>query len=311
MLRAQLFGAGRVTYGDQTLTGFPNQQACLLLCYLWLNRAYPQSRERLAALFWGDLPAATARKSLRNALWRMRQGLQGLGAQPDDYLLIGDESVALLTSGPFWLDVAVFETAQLACQDLPGSELTPEQAAHLKTAVDVYTGDLLEGVYADWCLHERERLGLLYLGALQKLVAYHGQRGEHERALLYGERILARDPTREKIHRQMMQLHWLAGDRNAALAQFKRCAQILRDELDTVPMGETTRLYQQMAANRYNPADSAPAVTPAANTARPEAIQSLARHALDRLRRLQTAVEETQTELRQLEQMLGAALSEP
>lgn len=309
MLKVQLFGAGRVTYAGQPLAGFPNQQACLLLCYLLLNRAYPQTRERLAALFWGDLPAATARKSLRNALWRMRQSLQSVGAQPDDYLVIGDESVSFLASSGVWLDVAVFETAVAALQDTPGAELSDEQAARLAEAVDLYTGELLDGVYADWCLHERERLGLLYLAALQKLMAYHGRRGEYERALQYGERILACDNTREKVHRQMMHLLWLAGDRNAALAQYRRCAQILREELDTTPMPETTRLYEQMAANNYNPAE--PAAAPAGRAARPEAIQSLARHALDRLRRLQAAVEETHAELRQLEQMLGAALSEP
>lgn len=308
MLKVQLFGAGRIIHEAQPLAGFPNQQACLLLCYLILNRAYPQARERLAALFWGDLPEATARKSLRNALWRMRQGLQAIGAQPDEYLLIGDESVLFLAKDGVWVDVAAFEAAVSSVQDVSGADLSNEQAVRLAEAVELYTGDLLDGVYVDWCLHERERLGLLYLAALQKLMVYHSRRGDYERALQFGERILARDNTREKTHRQMMQLLWLAGDRNAALAQYRRCARILREELDTAPMPETMRLYEQMATNSYQPAELA--AVPAGPGARPEAFQSIARHALDRLRRLQAAVEETNAELRQLEKMLGAALSE-
>jgi DNA-binding SARP family transcriptional activator len=307
MLKVNLFGAGRVHYNDQTLAGFPHQQAYWLFCYLILNRATPQSRDRLAATFWGDLPGATARKSLRNALWRLRQSLLGIGAPPDDYLAVGDDSVCFTNTNAYWLDTAAFENAITATRDTPGETLTPEQADQIETAVELYTGDLLDGIYEDWCLHERERLNLLHLSALQKLVAYHGACGTYERGLMYGERILARDLTREKVHRQMMRLYWLAGDRNAALAQYKRCAQILREELGAAPMEETTRLYDLMVSNRYRPDE------PASLDLRPRreaADPRLTHQALERVQRLRAVLEETRAELSHLENLLGATLLE-
>src|SRR5437588_5038347 len=103
MLRVKLFGAGQASHLGHELVGFPSQQAYLLLCYLLLNRSHPLLRERLAAVFWGDLTSQASRKSLRNALWRLRHGLEMIGAAPDDFLLIGDESVALFTSDRCWL----------------------------------------------------------------------------------------------------------------------------------------------------------------------------------------------------------------
>ena len=80
MLKLNLFGTGQASYCDRPLAGFPNQQCHLLLCYLLLNRHHPHYRERLAAVFWGDSPTAVARKSLRNALWRLRCALHAAGA---------------------------------------------------------------------------------------------------------------------------------------------------------------------------------------------------------------------------------------
>lgn len=301
MLRVQLLGAGRVSHNELPLAGFPHQQAYWLFCYLLINRDQLQSRERLAATFWGDLPGLTARKSLRNALWRLRQSLQAVGVAPEAYLAVTDDSV-MLGGGALWLDVAEFEAGLAAARDVPGEALTPDQARQLEEAAALYRGDLLEGLYHDWCLHERERLSLLHIGALQKLMAYHAARGACERGLRYGERILARDLTREGVHRQMMRLYWQAGDRNAALGQYKRCVQILRDELAAAPMDETTRLYELMVSNRYH------ADRPAGETvpARPAASDpALTQQALQRLQRLRLVLEETRAELNHLETLLG------
>lgn len=310
MLKVQLFGPGRVQFGDQALPGFPTQQSHWLLCYLILHRAHPQTRERVAATFWGDLPGQAARKSLRNAMWRLRQSLSAAGADPDAYLSADNGSLSMHLGGSDWLDVEIFEQAVAACRDVPGESLSAEQAARLEAAVGLYSGDLLDGIYEDWCLHERERLRLLHVAALQRLMAYHTARGASEAGLRCGQAILGHDITREIVHRQMMRLYWLAGDRDAALAQYRRCAQILRDEIGASPMDETVDLYEQMVSGRYRPGrgaaeDAAPA--PADRRAAPD--QAAARQAMQRLRRLQSVLDETRSELNQLERLLVAALS--
>jgi DNA-binding SARP family transcriptional activator len=210
------------------------------------------------------------------------------------------------------LDIQVFEKAVSGCQDIPGQELTAEQAASLEEAADLYVGDLLEGIYEDWCLYDRERLRLLHMNTLGKLVACHEHHGAYERGLAYGKQILTCDPTREKVHRQMMRLYWLLGDRNEALTQYKCCAQILREELDIPPMEETRLLYKQMVRNQFDPASWPPHQTPLSSeqSDREDAVLLLAKHALQRLHRLQAMTDETSAELHQLERLISKALSD-
>lgn len=310
MLKIKVFGAGHACYQDQLLPGFPGWQPWLLLCYLVLHRQQVQPRERLAAVFWGEYSTGVSRKHLRNTLWRVRQLLQSAGALPDDYLLIDDGSVSFSPSGRYSLDVESFETVIRRHQHLSGRDLTPDMAWELEQAVGLYTGDLLAGVYEDWCLVERERLNLLYLDTISKLMVFHELHGNYGDGLAYGRRILSCDNTREKVHRQMMRLYWQADDRSAALAQYKVCAQILRDTLGIAPLPQTTELYQQMKHGQFDPAlRSGQRSALNVDWARSDATAPLvAEQAIHRLHQLQATIEQVGTELRLIEQQLNYAL---
>jgi len=310
MLKLRLFGTGRASYFDRPLAGFPNQQCFLLLCYLLLNRHHPHHRERLAAVFWSECSSATSRQYLRNALWRLRQALRSAGVAADDFLSISEESVSFLGTSPYWLDIEVFESTVTQLQEIKDQDLTTEHVARIEEVVDLYAGDLLEGVYDDWCLYDRERLRLLYLTALTRLLVFHELDGTYERGLAYGNLILARDPTREKVHRALMRLYWLLGDRNEALTQYNCCAQILRQELGVRPMDQTTRLYEQMVHNQFDPAnrpiyrdDPLPERLRQAQSA-----ELLGKHALEKVRQLQGIAEDTRAELHLIERLISRAL---
>ena len=311
MLQVHLFGPGRAQFQNRPLPGFPSQQGYHLLCYLMLNRGQAQNRERLAAVFWGEYSTTVSRKYLRDALWRLRQALQTAGARPEDYLAVTDSTVAFAGDSPYWLDVEVFEQATAECEDIPGHALSAEQCARLERAVDLYSGELLEGIYQDWCIHDRERFNLMYLGALSRLMTYHEANGTYDRGLTFGERILARDSTREKVHRQMMRLHWLSGSRSAALAQYKQCAQALREVLNIPPMTETTLMYEQMLHNEFKPGGAAARAGGALAPRSGESIELSIDQGLRQIQRLQRMVNETNAELRRLEELFRNAFNKP
>lgn len=310
MLKVKLFGNGQATLDDRPLASFPSQQSHLLLCYLLLNSKFPHLRDQLASVFWGEYSTQASRKYLRNGLWKLRQIFEIAQTSLDEYLFVNDESVAFIRSSPYWLDVENFEMAVETCQDVRGQDLTLEQSRQLEAAVELYHGDLLEGLDYDWCIYERERLSLLHLETLGKLMAFHEVQGNFERGLAYGERILGRDNTREKVHLRMMRLYWLSGNRTTALAQYKRCAQILREELGIAPLQETTAVYQQMIHNQYVPEVQRAGQVEITNDSAKhpdvsdQKLQVLAEKALLRVQVLQRMLEETNAELRQIENLL-------
>ena len=50
-----------------------------------------------------------------------------------------------------------------------------------------------------------------------------------------------------------MRLHWLMGHSLEALAKYRRCVQVLHEELSTPPTAKTTVLYNQMLHRRFDP----------------------------------------------------------
>lgn len=219
-----------------------------LLCYLLIYRVRTHSREALASQYWGDSSTALSRKYLRTALWQLRVIL----GEPETggLLLIEPDSVRINPDANFSLDVAEFEEAYLSNYPPPGQALNQTQAEYLQKAVELYRGDLMEGCYEDWCLHERERLQSMYLIMLNKLLWLCEAQGDCERGWSYGTLILRHDPACERTHRRLMRLYYGAGDRAGAARQYERCVAALKEELDVQPSRQTAELYAQICADK-------------------------------------------------------------
>jgi len=247
-LRIRLFGQFRPCWVDGSPHELPPRKEQQLLCYLLLHRQRWHPRSVLAGLFWADSPEEQARKSLRTSLWRLRKFL-GQGANPAEaYLLVENDSVCFNTRSDYWLDVEEFEHT-VTRKGLLGTAGTRGQDIldQLTGAVELYQGDLLEGCYEDWCLVERERLRQTLLDLLSTLMAYHRGQGAYEVALRLGRRIVAHDPLLEDVHRELMSLYALTGNRGAALRQYRSCADILKRELAIEPGQELQTLYAQLS----------------------------------------------------------------
>lgn len=252
-LRIHLLGQLIIHQNSEPVTEL-SAKALEMFCYLLLYRDRPHTRETLATALWTDTPNERAQKYLRQTLWQLQTAL-------DRYLNAGDvEGGGLLLLDPgwirvnpqaaWWLDVANLEQAYKLCQEIPGAALTAEKAEWLEAAVALYRGDLLETWYQDWCIYERERLQLIYLAILDKLVAYCIAHQHCATGIDYGHRILRCDPARESTYQQLMRLHYMAGDRTTALREYARCQKALAREFGVEPALQTVALYEQIRSDR-------------------------------------------------------------
>jgi DNA-binding SARP family transcriptional activator len=264
-----------------------------LLSYLLIHRNRPHSREMLAALLWGDSSTEKSKKYLRQALWHLQNCLEPQQeAAGGGVLMLENEWVQLNTEAELWLDVAAFEQAFALAQSVMGGNMSECAVEALQEAVQIYRGDLLEGWYQDWCLFERERLQNVYFLMLDKLMSYCEAHHDYDKGQIYGCLILRHDRARERTHRQLMQLHYNAGDRTAALRQYERCVIALDEELGVKPARMTTALYQQIRTDGGEVAASEPRPLPEDGTG------SLI-ELLSRLRHLQRNLSNVQQQVRQ------------
>jgi DNA-binding SARP family transcriptional activator len=295
-LKITLFGKFNVLYGDEKIYGMQAHKVQEFFCYLLLSRRQPQSREALAELFWESLPPARSKKNLRQILWRLQCILNQDRPELSRLLLQTEgEWIQIDPSQDFSLDIDEFENIYNSIKGKRARELSPGDFKSIQRAVALYQGDLLEGWYYDWCVIERERLQIMLLMLLDKLIQYCEVHHEFDNGLAYGAEILRRDRAYERTHRQMMRLYYMAGDRTQAIHQYERCKAALQEELDVAPSKRTQDLYEQICADIFKPPLFALKKTSAET---PELVSAL-NDVLDRLDGFSQSLIEIRTQVRQ------------
>jgi len=247
ILSVCLFGNFTVHCGEQSLPNLNIQKVQELFSYLLLFRDRPHPRESLANIFWWDNSTVQSKRYLRKTLWQLQTGLKASGISPDNcFFIIKPDWIQLNPDVNIWLDVAKFEGIFNQIQGMQGRDLDQKQVQILQQAIDLYQGDLLEGWYQDWCIYERERFQHIYFVMLDKMMGYCEAHQYWEKGLVYGAIILRYEIARERTHRRLMRLHYLAGDRTAALRQYERCVAALDEELAVKPAKRTVEIYEKI-----------------------------------------------------------------
>ena len=208
----RLIGAAVCIHGaGQELVLEPKD--ALLLAYLAIEG--PTPRRTLASMLWPDVDAKRASANLRQRLFRLRK-------------LIGFELLegALVAGLPAHVKVD------------PGP--ADDGAGELLTAVTEADAAAL----APWLAGQRQRRRARHIESLASQAARLEGAGQLAAAQVVAQQLLEADPTSEHAHRQAMRLHYLRGDRAAALLAFDHCEQVLKDEVGARPSAETLALLQ-------------------------------------------------------------------
>jgi DNA-binding SARP family transcriptional activator len=247
ILQVGLFGGVRATHNNWRTEVQLTRENQGLLAFLLLQRHRFHSRETLADMFWGEHSQQKARGSLNTALWKLKKALEPEGIPTGTYLKTSHAGeVSFNRNSQYWLDVEVFERSINKILACPFESIEESQLSELHKILGLYQGDLLEGLYNDWALRERERLRILYVKSLVYLLQYYGFHHAYERAISYGQQILDLDPLREEIHREVMKLYLVNGQRTLAVKQYESCCSTLAKELGIAPMENTQALYTQI-----------------------------------------------------------------
>lgn len=220
-LRLLLAAGPALQTGDGRLVELAPRDA-LLLAWLAIEGATP--RTRLAQLLWPDSAAEAARNALRQRLFQLKK-------------LCGAE----LVEGQATLALADGVLHDLEDSDDVLAGTAPELGAEL----------------ADWLARQRGRRRERMRQSLAELADMAERSQDWADALGHAREMLALDPLSEEAHRRVMRLHYLAGDRAAALLAFDACERILKDEVGVAPSLETLALLRTVEAAREAPATSA------------------------------------------------------
>ncbi|GBF06284.1 AfsR/DnrI/RedD family transcriptional regulator [Deinococcus aerius] len=225
----------------------PERKLAACLAYLALEGA--TGRGRLVGLLWPDSPEHTARNNLSQMLRKLR-------------LFAGTD---LITGG---------DLLELSRGVEVDAARVRDHFARGRTAELLATGgELLAGLryddcpdLDDWVSTERERLTEWRGLALRAEITRLEGTGEYAAALVQARALLDLDPVSEEAWRHVMRLHYLAGDRPAALRAYQRCKDVLWREFQAEPLPETAQLAREIDRG------TVPALAPARVAALPLAV---------------------------------------
>jgi predicted ATPase/DNA-binding SARP family transcriptional activator/tetratricopeptide (TPR) repeat protein len=235
MLEINTLGRLSIRFGDEKLTELGSRKAEAMLVYLAVEGG-THPRGSLAALFWPESSDSKALTSLRVALSSLRKHV-------GDYLEISRYTVKIRKGSKLYLDVFDLETKLAQSQ--------------VDQALELYRGDFLEGFYIqdtidfeDWRLWEQERLRKILVSALQNAISNEIEAGSLKHGRELAQQLIKLDDLNEFAHHQYMLSLALSGQRNRALAHYKKYQTILMDSLGIEPSLELKNLSQQIYQER-------------------------------------------------------------
>ncbi len=192
-----------------------------LLSYLILNRPRGmQRRDRVLPLLWPEKGQKSARNSLSNLLYHIRNTL-------------GSE--ILITRGTEELGI---DASKLHCDALEFEKLIKE--GKMSEAVKLYRSDLLEGLHVtnaspefdQWLEQERDRFRKRYGSALETLAEKDEKRGNLKEAARWWALKNQVFPYDTRVVKRMIEVLAASGNRAEALQKARQHAELLQKELD-------------------------------------------------------------------------------
>jgi len=233
------------------------RKAEVLLAFLALTPGIRHPRERLINLLWSNRGEEQARNSLRQCLSTIRKSL----GEAAELALEVDRNTVRLNSELVEVDALEFE--RLAAD---------AELESLTNAAELYRGEFLAGISIrdaasqEWMDGERARFKRQYIDILADLGHIQLASGDFTHAIRTAENLVAQDSLSESGWRLLMRACHENGDRSHALQAFKRCQQVLDNELDVEPEAETLALRDAIASGQAKADTPAPATAAATTT---------------------------------------------
>ena len=251
-LRVRFFGHFEMLCDGEPLSLGRNGKSLTILKYLFANRTRPVSQDHLMGWLWPDSNLRKARWSLNSAVHGLRKMLGDCPSLSSaNYVLLEEGHYRLCPSSRVTTDVDEFDRHYEKGRRLERSLRIPEALAEYEEAIGLYRGDyLVEDLYEDWTMVERERLANAYMDMLGRLAVHYVETGQLQECIRACYRVLEKDRCHEDSYRLLMRCYVLLGLRGRALRQYRLCEKTIGQEYGMPPSPETLALYRTLLRHK-------------------------------------------------------------
>jgi two-component SAPR family response regulator/Flp pilus assembly protein TadD len=208
------------------------------LFFYFLFRQEAVTKEQVGEELWPEITEPQALKArFKDEIYRLRR------AVGKNVVVLDEIYYCFNRTLDYEYDVEAFESYLTRARKT--KDLTKRIECYQK-AVDLVQGPYLNEVDAFWTVDERQRLGQMYVSALEELASLYLDSNQLERCLSICHRALEQDRYNELIYQVEMRAYAALGDRASIVRQYQACKTALEEGLGLLPSQETESIYREL-----------------------------------------------------------------
>lgn len=223
ILSVKLLGNPIVKLNNNTIT-FPYKKSEALFYYVCINQKV--SRDEAISMFWADSNEETARKNLRDALYKIK---------------------SCINEDVFSSSKSVIEFSEKFIIEIDIDIITESNA------VNIYKGDFLLNFsvkncyeFENWMQEKRLFYKDIYINSVHNKINELISISDYSSIEKYGNILIKNDTYNEKTYRYLMKIYALSEDYNKALKLYYELSEILKKDLNVAPELKTNKIFKEI-----------------------------------------------------------------
>lgn len=208
------------------------------LFFYFLYKQDAITKEHIGEVLWPETAEPQALKArFKDGIYRLRRAVGKTAIVFDDVYYSFNRTL------DYDYDVEAFESHIMRARKTPDGK---KRIEYYQKAVDLVQGPYLNEVDTAWAAEERQRLGQMYLAALEELARLYLDTNQLDQCLAVCQLALTQDRYNEAIYQVEMRTYAVLGDRASIVRQYQACKTALEEGLGLLPSHETESIYREL-----------------------------------------------------------------
>ncbi|BFT69535.1 response regulator [Paenibacillus sp. P36] len=209
-----------------------------LMAYLVHHRNTLITKEKILEDIWPNANLEQVTAFLHTCIYSIRKKIASAG---DNYKLEFHNNCYRLEIRGVECDAAGFER-------VTGGEMviTPDSIGEFEKIANLYKGNYMEEDGFAWAQEAQEKYKSDYIELMRRMSDYYLSVKEFRAAAKCLQSALRHNPYLDDVNERVLLVYAKSGDRLSMMRHYERFTKLLQDELGTLPLKSTVRLFSEL-----------------------------------------------------------------